>query len=326
MRWSLIGTALLALAGLTAAHRPRRWTRPILAPLASGQVVRIGPTAGTGTPTRDYGIGATDLCEFMELPSGILQVCGDSFAGHGVGFGGWYAPIALHVETDSIDDPTGVRYDGATGIDKPLLAEPTPPDSSQQPAGVVQINRENYMMVTTVRDRRRRPPRRPCARHHLAPLYLDTIWVRTLGAGLDLLRGRLALRGHGDARHDASISDCPARISSARMYPLMFADAGDEAWVGVQVDPIADVGRDIEHVGVGIDSRIRLPSRRFRRPIRLRTLAQRQAQAQVGDNDMAAFVHLHGSRPVGGEHGTEVEWRYSYQVIPPGGPAADAAG
>lgn len=62
-----------------------------------------------------------------------------------MGFGGRYAPIALHVETDSVDDPTGVRYDGATGIDKPLLAEPTPPNSSQLPAGVVQINRENYM-------------------------------------------------------------------------------------------------------------------------------------------------------------------------------------
>jgi hypothetical protein len=44
--------------------------------------------------------------------------------------------------------------------------------------------------------------------------------------------------------------------------------AGDEAGVGVQVDPIADVGRDIEHVGRDIDSRIRLPSRTFRRPMR----------------------------------------------------------
>ncbi len=125
---------------------------PVLPPLGPGQVIRIGPTAGTGTPTRDYGIGATDLCEFMEFPSGILQVCGDSFAGQGVGFGGWYSPIALHVETDSIDDPTGVRYDGVTGIDKPLLAEATPPGSSQLPAGVVQINRENYMLITTVRN------------------------------------------------------------------------------------------------------------------------------------------------------------------------------
>ena len=133
------------------ADPPAPAPEPILPPLAPGQVIRIGPTAGTGTPTRDYGIGATDLCEFMEFPSGILQVCGDSFAGQGVGFGGWYSPIALHVQTGSIDDPEGVRYDRVTGIDKPLLAEPTPPGASQLPAGVVQINRDNYLLVTTVR-------------------------------------------------------------------------------------------------------------------------------------------------------------------------------
>jgi len=38
-----------------------------------------------------------------------------------------------------------------------------------------------------------------------------------------------------------------------------------------------------------------------------KALAERKAQAQVGDDDMVAFLHLHGSRPVGGEHGTEVE-------------------
>ncbi len=153
---TVIGTALLALANVTpaVAHAdpPAPIPGPVLAPLAPGQAVRIGPTAGTGTPTADYGIGATDLCEFMEFPSGILQVCGDSFAGQGAGFGGWYSPIALHVETDSIDDPTGVRYDRISGTDKPLLADPTPPGSSQLPAGVVQINRENYMMVTTTKD------------------------------------------------------------------------------------------------------------------------------------------------------------------------------
>ena len=71
-------------------------------PLAPGQVVRMGPTAGTGTPTKDYGIGATDLCEFLEFPAELLQVCGDSFAGQGVGFGGWYSPVALHVDTASV--------------------------------------------------------------------------------------------------------------------------------------------------------------------------------------------------------------------------------
>jgi hypothetical protein len=125
---------------------------PILGPLASGQVVRIGPIAGTGTPTSDYGIGATDLCEFMEFPTELLQVCGDSFAGQGVGFGGWFSPVALHVDRSSIADPGGVRYTGVTGVDKPLLADPTPPGSSQLPAGVVSINRQNYLMVTTTKN------------------------------------------------------------------------------------------------------------------------------------------------------------------------------
>jgi len=134
------------------ADPPAPIPEPILPPLAPGQVIRIGPTAGTGTPTRDYDIGATDLCEFMEFPSGILQVCGDSFAGQGVGYGPWHSPIALHVETESIDDQSGVRYDRVTGNDKPLLADPTPAGMSQLPAGVVQINRENYLLVTTVKD------------------------------------------------------------------------------------------------------------------------------------------------------------------------------
>jgi Domain of unknown function (DUF4185) len=142
----------MLIAPSARADPPAPIPEPILPPLAPGQVIRIGPTAGTGTPTRDYGVGATDLCEFMEFPSGILQICGDSFAGQGVGFGGWWSPIALHVETDSIDEPTGVRYVGVMGVDKPLLADPPPPGTSQLPTGVVQINRENYMLVTTTRD------------------------------------------------------------------------------------------------------------------------------------------------------------------------------
>jgi len=126
--------------------------RPVLGPLAPGQVVRIGPAAGTGTPTKDYGIGATDLCEFVEFPTELLQVCGDSFAGQGVGFGGWFSPIALHVERSSIDSPDGVVYTGVSGVDTPLLADPTAPGSSQLPAGVVSINRQNYLLVTTTKS------------------------------------------------------------------------------------------------------------------------------------------------------------------------------
>jgi hypothetical protein len=134
------------------ADPPAPAPEPILPPLAVGQVLRVGPTAGTGTATTDYGIGATDLCEFVEFPTELLQVCGDSFAGQGVGFGGWYSPVALHVDTASVDDPGGVRYTGVTGIGKPLLADPTPAGDSQLPAGVVQINRRNYLMVTTTRN------------------------------------------------------------------------------------------------------------------------------------------------------------------------------
>jgi hypothetical protein len=60
-------------------------------------------------------------------------------------------------------------------------------------------------------------------------------------------------------------------------------------------------------------------------PAQVRELAQRKAKAQVGDDDAVAFLHLHGSRPVG-EHGVEVEWRYSYQVITAGGAGTDTAG
>lgn len=143
--WNAISAVTVALAGATPVDLP---------PLMPGQVLRLGATAGTGTPTADYGIGATDLCEFMEFPSGTLQVCGDSFAGQAVGFGGWYSPIALHVVGDSLEEPGGVRYDGVTGVDTPLLADPTVPGESQLPAGVIEINRENWMMVTTTKDLR----------------------------------------------------------------------------------------------------------------------------------------------------------------------------
>ncbi|AQA06295.1 hypothetical protein BVC93_10435 [Mycobacterium sp. MS1601] len=138
--------AVLPLLVGPVAHAAPEVGLPALQP---GQVVRIGPIAGTGTPTADYGIGATDLCEFMEFTTELLQVCGDSFAGQGVGFGGWYSPVALHVDGASLDEPGGVRYTGVSGVHTPLLADSTPPGSSQLPAGVVSINRENWLMVTT---------------------------------------------------------------------------------------------------------------------------------------------------------------------------------
>lgn len=152
MAGAISSISVLVFAPVAQADPPSPAPDPILAPLAPGQVVLIGPTAGTGTPTRDYGIGATDLCEFMEFPTELLQICGDSFAGQGVGFGGWFSPVALRVAGDSVDDPAGIRYTGVTGVDKPLLADPTPPGASQLPAGVVSINRQNYLLVTTTKN------------------------------------------------------------------------------------------------------------------------------------------------------------------------------
>ena len=45
-----------------------------------------------------------------------------------------------------------MKYTGVTGLTEPLLAEPTPSGDSQLPAGVVQINRQNYLLVTTTKD------------------------------------------------------------------------------------------------------------------------------------------------------------------------------
>ncbi|MEO8816228.1 MAG: DUF4185 domain-containing protein [Mycobacterium sp.] len=146
-----LSALLLTPPWLARAEPPAPIPRPVLWPLAEGQVMRIGPSAGTGTLTGDYGIGATDLCEFMEFPSEVLQICGDSFAGQGVGYGGWYSPIALRVDPDSIDDPAGLRYTGVNGVSQPLLAEPAAPGCSQLPAGVVSINRVNYLLVTTTK-------------------------------------------------------------------------------------------------------------------------------------------------------------------------------
>ena len=141
----------------TKDFRPQMPTRlprcrePVLQPLAPGQVIRIGPTAGTGTPTRDYGIGATDLCVFMEFPTEVVQVCGDSFAGQASASAA--TTRRSRCGSTVVGRQPGRRpYTGVTGITSPLLAEPTPVGDSQLPAGVVQINRQNYSLVTTTKD------------------------------------------------------------------------------------------------------------------------------------------------------------------------------
>ncbi len=126
--------------------------RPVSPPLDPGEVVRIGPVAGTGTATAEYNLGATDLCEFMVFTGGMLQICGDSFAGQGVGYGGWHSPVALRVDTESVPDATGVRHSGVLGTDRPLLADAAPPGFSQLPSGVVDINGTNWLLVAVTKN------------------------------------------------------------------------------------------------------------------------------------------------------------------------------
>jgi hypothetical protein len=69
---------------------------------------------GTGTPNGDSGISGTDLCESVEFPAELMQVCGDSFAGRWRRVRRLAFAVALHVDTPSVDDPAGVGHAGVT--------------------------------------------------------------------------------------------------------------------------------------------------------------------------------------------------------------------
>lgn len=51
----------------------------------------------------------------------------------------------------------------------------------------------------------------------------------------------------------------------------------------------------------------------------VRVLAERKAQSQLPDGHRVVFLYLHGATPVADETGASVEWRYSYQAVPPEG-------
>ena len=58
-------------------------------------------------------------------------------------------------------------------------------------------------------------------------------------------------------------------------------------------------------------------------PAVVKALAGRKAQSQVSSGERISFVPLHGSRPASGSSGSEMEWRYSYHVIPSAGTAEE---
>jgi hypothetical protein len=54
--------------------------------------------------------------------------------------------------------------------------------------------------------------------------------------------------------------------------------------------------------------------------IHVRALALQKAQAKVRKGNTVSDLQLGDGDPVGGNPGTDVEWSYSYQVVPkPGG-------
>jgi hypothetical protein len=66
------------------------------------------------------------------------------------------------------------------------------------------------------------------------------------------------------------------------------------------------------------NDKIRVPQRL---PIyHVRALALQKAQAKVGKGNKVSDLQLGDGNPVGGNQGTDVEWSFSYQVVPkPGG-------
>lgn len=114
---------------------------------APGEVINLGPIAGTGTPTGVIGAGATDLCEIA--PSGQVALAGDTFAGQGVGIGAWSPSMGLHVRPGSLNGAR-IEFDYSFGQSGTLYAETWPhvDGGSQLPAGTVQVFGIDYAFVT----------------------------------------------------------------------------------------------------------------------------------------------------------------------------------
>jgi hypothetical protein len=85
-------------------------------------------------------------------------------------------------------------------------------------------------------------------------------------------------------------------------------------------DKSGSIGRmahnpDVRHDAIVVPEHVSLAQ--------VRGLAEQKAQAQVLEDEMVFDLQLGPTaHPVGGETGTEIEWPFSYQVVPPGGSAA----
>jgi Domain of unknown function (DUF4185) len=111
-----------------------------------GEVINLGPIAGTDTPTGALGAGGTDLCEIA--PSGQVALAGDTFSGDGVGIGVWSRSMGLHVRPGTLNS-AAIQFDRSFGQHSTLYAETYPhvDGGSQLPAGTVQVFGIDYALV-----------------------------------------------------------------------------------------------------------------------------------------------------------------------------------
>ena len=135
-----VGPAVLAAAVQSLAL-------PQLPQPAPGQVINLGPIAGTESPTGAFGAGAVDLCEIS--PSGLVALGGDTFSGNAEGSGAWSPSMALQVQPGTVNG-NPIQFSGSFGGNGTLYAEPPPnvPLGSQLPAGTVQVYGIDYAFVT----------------------------------------------------------------------------------------------------------------------------------------------------------------------------------
>jgi hypothetical protein len=120
---------------------------PQLPQPALGEVVNLGPIAGTGSPTGALGAGAVDLCEIS--PGGQVALGGDTFSGDAARSGAWSQSMGLHVRPGTLNANT-IQFDRSFGQNGTLYDQPPAPGGSQLPAGTVQVFGIDYALVARV--------------------------------------------------------------------------------------------------------------------------------------------------------------------------------
>jgi len=136
-------------AKVSAASRSR--ALEALRQPSRGEVINLGPIAGTDSSTGVIGAGATDLCEIS--PSGQVALAGDTFSGNAAFDGVWSPSMGLRVRPGSLSDRR-IEFERSFGQGDTLYAESRPQvqGGSQLPAGTIQVFGIDYALVTRTVD------------------------------------------------------------------------------------------------------------------------------------------------------------------------------